>query len=130
MMLTDGVLDEELLLLLLELGGGDGADDGGSHLELGEGVDELEGGSHLEDGGCQVGVDISSGGFQEEVLGGVHLEVVGSSPPLPSLNHHSPVRTPSDSEAKKSKSPLERSRPPQGQPGHSSMIIALAVFPL
>jgi len=128
--LTDGVLDEELLLLL-ELGGGDHVDDGGSDLGVEEGVSEVEGGSHLDvDGGCQVEVGVT-GGCQVEV-GGVHLEVVGSAtpPPLPSLNHHSPVRTPSEAGAKKSKSPVERSRPPQGQPGHSSMIVAEVVFPL
>lgn len=46
MLLTDGVLDEELLL---ELGGGDDVDDGGSHVEVEEGFSEVEGGSHLED---------------------------------------------------------------------------------
>jgi len=91
MTLTDGVLDEELLLLL-ELGGGDGEDVGGSDLGVGEGACEVEGGTHAgdEDGDSQLGIDITIGGVQEEV-GAVHLEVVGlppPPPPLPSLNHH------------------------------------------
>jgi len=131
MLLTDGVLDEELLLLL-ELGGGDDEDDGGTHWEVEEGFSEVEGGTHVEevDGGSHLGVEVSAGCQVEVALGGVHWEVVGSPPPpLPSLNHHSPVRTPRDSGPKNRKSPMERSRPPQGQPGHSSMILAEVVFP-
>ena len=31
---------------------------------------------------------------------------------------HEPVKTPTDSEAKNVNSPVEKSRPPKGQPGH------------
>ena len=45
--------------------------------------------------------------------------VVGSDPPpASSLNHHVPYSTPTDSAAKKSKRPREKSRPPYGHPGH------------
>jgi len=71
-------------------------------------VEEVLGGSQVKVGGVHSGVD--------EVLGGVHSEdeVVGSLPPepLPSLNHHVPVRTPSLSGAKNVNKPRDKSRPP------------------
>lgn len=68
------------------------------------------------------------------VVVGVHCgveDVVVSPPPLllPSLNHQVPYSTPSDSAAKKSNKPVEKSRPPHGQPIHSSIIVACVVFP-
>lgn len=40
----------------------------------------------------------------------------GGDPPPPKA--HEPVMMPSDSDAKKLKRPVEKSRPPKGHPGH------------
>lgn len=42
----------------------------------------------------------------------------GGALPPPPPNSHEPVNTPTSSDAKKSKSPREKSRPPKGHPGH------------
>jgi len=56
----------------------------------------------------------------------------GAPPPLPpsSLYHHSPYNTPTLRSAKNWNRPSDISRPPLGQPGHSSMMVAVVVNPL
>lgn len=71
--------------------------------------------------GVGVGVvGVGGGGGVEEGLGG--------DPPEPKF--HVPVKTPAETSAKNSKRPSDKSRPPKGQPGHSSTIRACADFPL
>jgi len=63
-------------------------------------------------GGVEVGF-----GFSDVFGGGVYVDLVvftGAPPP----KVHEPCNTPADSEAKKSKSPREKSNPAKGQPGH------------
>jgi len=58
------------------------------------------------------GVDVVWGGVLDVVLGAWG----GGDPPPPKA--HEPVMMPSDSDAKKLKRPVEKSRPPKGHPGH------------
>jgi hypothetical protein len=58
------------------------------------------------------GVDVVWGGVLDVVLGAWG----GGDPPPPKV--HEPVMMPSDSDAKKLKRPVEKSRPPKGHPGH------------
>lgn len=90
-------------------------------------------------------VVVGGGGGEEEVvvgsgegslcLGvGVGEGVVGSGflagcCPEPSAKYQEPWRTPTLVGAKNSKRPSVRSRPPEGQPGHSSTIVTVAVLP-
>jgi len=111
---TDGVLDggAELLLelswvLLVEDSFHSAEDEGGGvHL----GSSDVVGGVHfgvLEVVGVQAGV-VGSGVLV--VLGGSGVGSLGPLSP-PSLNHQLPEMTPSDSGAKKVKSPRDMSRP-------------------
>jgi hypothetical protein len=91
--------------------------------------------------GVGVGVGVGSGAGSGVGVGvgvgvgcALVLVVVGvsSPPPPPPLlppKDHSPVMTPADTSEKYSKRPCVMSRPPYGQPGHSSTICALVVLP-
>jgi hypothetical protein len=83
------------------------------------------GGTKVLVGVCLEVVDLGGGGGGEG-----EGEGAGSPPPEPSANDHSPWMTPRSSLAKNLKSPSVRSRPPKGHPGHSSIIVAVVVFPL
>eukprot|EP00914_Ancora_sagittata_P022874 GHVO01045385.1.p2 GENE.GHVO01045385.1~~GHVO01045385.1.p2 ORF type:complete len:134 (-),score=34.88 GHVO01045385.1:484-885(-) len=102
-------LDEEELQLELELNEEDQDEEDDQVLDD-EGVQVEEG---VVDVGVQVvegGVQLEEGGVQEDV--GVDDELEAWPPPLPSLNHQDPLKTPMDSSAKKLKRPSVRSRPP------------------
>jgi hypothetical protein len=90
---------------------------------------ELLDGVQVEVGVVDVGVQVVESGVQVEedelhVEVGVYAEEEDEEsppPPDPSLNHQVPVKTPTDSSAKKVKRPVVRSRPPYGHPGHLSV---------
>jgi hypothetical protein len=63
-------------------------------------------------------------------LGGGELLSPPPFPPPPPMGSQEPDRTPTDSGAKKVKRPVDMSRPPEGHPGHSSIMVAVAVLPL
>jgi len=69
---------------------------------------------------CVVVGGVVEAGFGFSVVfgGGVYVDlgVVTTGAPPPKV--HEPCNTPADSEAKKSKSPREKSNPAKGQPGH------------
>lgn len=80
----------------------EGMTDDGNTEELGDGgVEDVDGATVEEGVGVGVGVGVGAG-----------LDATGA----PKIQ--SPVKTPADSDAKNSKRPREKSRPPGGQPGH------------
>jgi len=66
---------------------------------------------------CVVVGGVTVGFGSAVVFGGVYVGLGGDAgAPPPKV--HEPCNTPADSEAKKSKSPREKSNPAKGQPGH------------
>jgi hypothetical protein len=67
-------------------------------------------------GGVKIGFEVVFGRGGGVYAGG------GGGAGAPPPNVHEPCNTPADSEAKKSKSPREKSNPAKGQPGHYACI--------
>jgi len=75
-------------------------------------------------------IEVVVGATHLLVVGATHLVVLVVGAGAAFANTHSPVRTPALIGAKNSKRPCDMSSPAYGQPGHSSVIWAVVVFPL